>query len=224
VGMLVQEHPIERVVRVAGLMRIPAHRHRGTACLRRSRPSRSSVRIADAFATAARPDVGLERASRRSSVTVRGSRSLPPLPLSGVIGVVLSLVFFELTHPVVGGGRCTAGGPSPYRVWGCPDRIRVTEWQADRFRAGIQQDQHSASAGRRAASAGRGDTTPIVPPTERLPSLRATPARGTGRFEYDPGGAIRKLGVVGSEPSWAATGDRLAFSASTDTASRTSGL
>jgi Tol biopolymer transport system component len=40
----------------------------------------------------------------------------------------------------------------------------------------------------------------------------------------EPGGRIRRLGVVGSGPSWAPKGDRLAFSAYDDTASRTSGL
>jgi hypothetical protein len=50
-------------------------------------PNLSNVRSALAFATASRPDLGRERASRRSSATVAGSRSLPPL-LSRVIGVV----------------------------------------------------------------------------------------------------------------------------------------
>jgi Tol biopolymer transport system component len=40
----------------------------------------------------------------------------------------------------------------------------------------------------------------------------------------EPGGHIRRLGVVGRGASWAPTGDRLAFSAYSDTPSRTSGL
>jgi hypothetical protein len=48
--MLVQEHPIKLVERVARLMRIPALRIGGIGCLRRSRAKRSRVLIADAFA------------------------------------------------------------------------------------------------------------------------------------------------------------------------------
>jgi hypothetical protein len=77
--VLVQEHPIELVERVAGLMRIPALGHGGIGCLRRSRAKRSSVLIALAFAIDWRPDRGLERASRRSSSNVAASRTGPVL-------------------------------------------------------------------------------------------------------------------------------------------------
>ena len=50
-GLLVQEHPIELVERVAGLVRYQPSGIGGIACLRRSRASRSRVLIADAFAT-----------------------------------------------------------------------------------------------------------------------------------------------------------------------------
>ena len=49
--MLMQEHPIKLVEPVAGLMRIQPSGIGGNGCLRRSRASRSSVLIADAFAT-----------------------------------------------------------------------------------------------------------------------------------------------------------------------------
>jgi hypothetical protein len=70
----------------------------GTSCRRRSRPRRSNVRRADAFAAAARPDVGRERASRRSSAIVCGSRS-PLLGSDG--GVICSVAFFAPTQPAV---------------------------------------------------------------------------------------------------------------------------
>jgi len=66
--MLMQEHPIKLVERVARLVRIPALRHRRHLTLPRF--NRSNVRRALAFATAWRPDLGRERASRRSSATV----------------------------------------------------------------------------------------------------------------------------------------------------------
>ena len=50
-GLLVQEHPIELVERVAGLVRYQPSGIGGIACFRLSRASRSSVLIADAFAT-----------------------------------------------------------------------------------------------------------------------------------------------------------------------------
>ena len=51
VRVLVEELPIELVERGAGLMRIPPSGIGGIGCFRLSRASRSSVLIADAFAT-----------------------------------------------------------------------------------------------------------------------------------------------------------------------------
>jgi hypothetical protein len=73
--MLMQEQPIELVERVAGRMRIPALRHRRHLTLPRF--NLSNVRRALAFAAAWRPDRGRERASRRSSFRVAGSRTGP---------------------------------------------------------------------------------------------------------------------------------------------------
>jgi hypothetical protein len=80
-GVLMQKPRIELIERVAGLMRIPAIRHRRHTTLP-PRPSRSNVRSALAFATASRPDLGLDRASRRNSATA--SRSGSPMPSSGM--------------------------------------------------------------------------------------------------------------------------------------------
>ena len=78
--MLVQEHPIQLVERVAGLVRYQPSGIGGT--WRFPRFNLSNVRSALAFATASRPDLGRERASRRNSATAWGSRS--PLPSSGM--------------------------------------------------------------------------------------------------------------------------------------------
>ena len=114
--MLVQERAFQRVEGFSGLVRVPALGHRGTASRRRSRPSRSSVRMADAFATAARPDVGSERARRRSSTTDSASRSLLPGSLVGVTWVVPSAVFSTATHSAVSGIASAHWRPSPSRV------------------------------------------------------------------------------------------------------------
>jgi hypothetical protein len=50
-GMLVQEHPIELVERVVGLVWIEPSGIGGIGCLRRARANRSRVLIALAFAT-----------------------------------------------------------------------------------------------------------------------------------------------------------------------------
>ena len=74
--MLVQEHPIPFVERVAGLMRIPAlrhRRHRLRATLPRQtlqRPDRARLRHRQTAPTA-----GRERASRRSSSNIAASRT-----------------------------------------------------------------------------------------------------------------------------------------------------
>jgi hypothetical protein len=59
--MFVQELPIKLVEGIARRVRVEAPGIGGTSRRRLSRLSRSRVRIADAFATASRPDLGRER-------------------------------------------------------------------------------------------------------------------------------------------------------------------
>jgi hypothetical protein len=105
VRVLVQEHPVQLVERVAGRCGYQPSGIGGIGCLRLSRANRSKVLIALAFATDWRPDRGRERASRRSSATVWGSRS--PLPLSGTAtrGVVCRIAFSALAYAAVFGVR-----------------------------------------------------------------------------------------------------------------------
>jgi hypothetical protein len=81
-----QENPVELVERVAGLMRIPALRHRRNRLAAPFRASRSSVLIALAFAIDWRPVRGRGRANRRSSSSVAGSMTGPELMGSKRVG------------------------------------------------------------------------------------------------------------------------------------------
>ena len=77
--MLMQEHPIKLVKRISRLVGYQSAGIGGIGCLRLSRASRSSVRIADALATDWRPDRGRDCANRRSSSKVAESKTGPVL-------------------------------------------------------------------------------------------------------------------------------------------------
>jgi hypothetical protein len=75
----------------------------GGSLRRRSRRTRSSTRIAAAFAAASRPERGCEYASSCASRTVAASRSAG--------GAMSEALFFAAPHPAVFGGG--GGGPRP---------------------------------------------------------------------------------------------------------------
>jgi hypothetical protein len=86
-------------------MRIPALRHWRHLLRRRPRLIRSSVRIAESLAIASWPDLGCERARRRSSATA--SRPIWPLWAGAIWGRVMGVVsFIVFSKPTCSGSSC----------------------------------------------------------------------------------------------------------------------
>jgi hypothetical protein len=109
--VLMQEHPIKLVERVTRLMRIPASGIGGTFCRRRSRPSRSNVRIADAFAEPQHAQRWAENAPAGAIRRSSAGRKSPLLRSDG--GVISSVAFSTPTHAAVFVAGDSQSRPSP---------------------------------------------------------------------------------------------------------------
>ena len=126
VRVLVQELPIELVERVAGLMRIPALRHR-----RHLTPTPVQPLQRPAARSPSRPPRGpTSAANATADATQRATRGPDPdrwrHPCQRSFGVVFSLLFFTATHPAVCGCASHAVSPSP-RSTGLSGPIRLSK-------------------------------------------------------------------------------------------------